>query len=119
MNAGCLQVNVFPVAWSGVASALSALELQRAPSKLALRTNVFAQYQAEFGRLSGIVQLWLHQFCNQVLLASLRASRLGRMFLCASERGMSGPARFLCLTDDIEFQIAIRELHYAPIRHLQ
>ena len=85
---------------------------------LALRTNIFAQYQVEFGRLPGMLQVMLQQFCNRTLLASLRGSGLARLLLGVSERGVGDPARFLCLTDDIEFQIAIRELHYAPIRRL-
>jgi hypothetical protein len=66
-----------------------------------------------------LLRVLFREVCNRPTLASLRAWRVGRLFVRVSESRMRAPARFLCLTDDIEFQIALRELHYPPIRQVQ
>jgi len=49
----------------------------------------------------------------------LGRSSLGRVRLRAARRPMGAISAFLCLPDDIEFQIILGELHYPPIRHLR
>jgi hypothetical protein len=53
---------------------------------------------------------------RKVIRAWLAKSPLSTLRLGSAERARGAPSGFLCLPEDIEFQILLGELHYPPIR---
>jgi hypothetical protein len=53
---------------------------------------------------------------RKVIRAWLAKSPLSTLRLGSAERARGAPSGFLCLPEDIEFQIMLGELHYPPIR---
>jgi len=84
------------------------------------RAEVFAQRrEVEFMRRPRMQpQVWLRQVFQRLTLAFLRVSSRDRVVSGDSEPEESASARFLCLKHDIDSQLALRELHYPPIRYV-